>query len=110
MNSVSTTLVPGVSWPHYRPTNMTIVRERAKRRSRAKSGPTVSSRIRDWVKLFPGRTGQQIANGMLLDVTTVNRTLRTQLDYGKLRAEKRMSSVSNRPTNHYYPPLEKHDV
>ena len=100
---MNTVLVPGVAWPAYRPTNMTIVRERAKRRSRAKSGPTVSSRIRNWVKLFPGRTGQQIADGMLLNVTTVNRTLRTQISYSKLRAEKKMSSVSNRPTNHYYP-------
>lgn len=103
MSSVSTVLVPGVSWPQYRPTNMTIVRERAKRRSRAKSGPTVSSRIRDWVKRFPDRTGQQIADGMLLDVTTVNRTLRTQISYSKLRAEKKMSSASNRMTYHYYP-------
>jgi len=100
---MNTVLVPGIAWPQYRPSNMTIVRERAKRRSRAKSGPTISSRIRDWVKLFPGRTGQQIADGMLLDVTTVNRTLRTQLDYGKLRAVKKMSSVSNRMTYHYYP-------
>jgi hypothetical protein len=103
MNSVSTTLVPGVSWPAYRPSNMTIVRERAKRRSRAKSGPTISSRIRDWVRRFPGSTGQQIADGMLLDVTTINRTLRTQIAYDKLRAEKKMSSVSNRMTYHYYP-------
>ncbi len=103
---MNTVLVPGVSWPQYRPSNMTNVRERAKRRSRAKSGPTVSSRIRDWVKRFPGRTGQQISEGMDLDVTTVNRTLRTQISYNKLRAEKKMSSASNRMTYHYYP-LEK---
>ena len=101
--SMNTVLVPGIAWPQYRPTNMTIVRERAKRRSRAKSGPTVSSRIRDWVKLFPGRTGRQIAVGLRMGVGPVNRSLRNQLAYGKLRAERKVPPGGGSPINFYYP-------
>ena len=114
---MNTVLVPGVGWPQYRPSNMTNVRERAKRvaikrvaikrvaikRVAIKAGPTLSSRIRDWVRRFPGKTGRQIAEGLRMGVGPVNRSLRNQLAYGKLRAERKVPSGGGSPSNHYYP-------